>query len=85
MAGAYSSERDEAVALDSLSDHLRLFRQGASGEGTIWVSGGVSSPGGSGELSTLIEIGGTINVPLAGDLNMDGLVNIGDPFPQPFR
>ena len=63
IAGVYSRERDEVVVLDTVSDNLRLFRQGASGAGTIWVSGEVSSPGGSGETATLIEIGGTINVP----------------------
>ncbi|MHC5024350.1 MAG: NHL repeat-containing protein [Planctomycetota bacterium] len=78
IAGVYSGVRDEAVVLDTLADQLRLYQQGSSGEGIIWVTGGVSSPGGSGEGATLLEIGGTINVPIAGDLNVDGVVDISD-------
>lgn len=78
VTGVYSSVRDEAIVLDSLNDHLRLFGQGGSGEGTIWVSGGISSPNASGDRSTLLEIGGTVSVPVAGDVNVDGLVNAVD-------
>ncbi|MCH8166085.1 MAG: hypothetical protein IH889_10800, partial [Planctomycetes bacterium] len=79
IAGVYSRVRDEAVVLDTLGNNLRLFRQGASGEGTIWVSTGVSSPVGSGETATLIEIGGTINLPPSpADLNGDGCADSKD-------
>jgi hypothetical protein len=92
VAGTYSRERDRAVVLDSLGDQIRLFNQGGAGEGTIWVSGGVSSPGGSGEVAQLIEIGGTIAAPETGDLDGDGVVGVLDfldllaawgPCPQP--
>jgi hypothetical protein len=78
VAGTYSLERDQAVVLDSLGDNLRLYDQGEVGEGTIWVSGAVSSPGGSGEVVQMIEIGGTIAAPVAGDLNGDDIVGVAD-------
>jgi len=55
IAGAYVPSVSRAVVVDSLSDQLRSFAQGSSGEGVILPTAGVSG-GGSGEQAQLVVI-----------------------------
>lgn len=55
VAGTYSRALGKALVLDSFNDVLRSYAEGEAGEGVILATG-VSSPGGSGERATLIEI-----------------------------
>lgn len=55
-AGTFSHVRNQAVILDSFNDVLRGFGFGETGAGTIFAPG-VSYPGSSGEVATLIEVG----------------------------
>lgn len=77
VAGCYSSVLNSAVVLDSLSDRLRVFSFGSTGEGVVFNSALVSSPGGSGENATILPI-----TPAAatcpGDLNNDQFVDDAD-------
>ncbi|MCA9291706.1 MAG: hypothetical protein KDA25_11305 [Phycisphaerales bacterium] len=80
VAGTYSSARDQAVVLDSLSDHLRVFAFGESGAGAIFASP-VSSSGSSGETARVLSIGDTIGGGTSGspaDLDGDGDVDAAD-------
>lgn len=55
--GTWSHLLGKAVILDTGQDVLRAYAQGETGAGTILVpSSTISSPGGSGEIATLIEI-----------------------------
>ncbi|MHC4376702.1 MAG: hypothetical protein ACYS26_08915 [Planctomycetota bacterium] len=55
VAGTYSRALGKTLVLDSFNDVLRAFGEGEVGEGTT-IATGVSSPGGSGERATLVEI-----------------------------
>jgi hypothetical protein len=80
-AGTYNSTYDFAIAMDSFNDVIRSFvESGAVQEGAIFATG-VSSDGGSGELTRIITIGDTINGavhPPCGDANGDNVANIVD-------
>jgi len=57
-AGTWSSTLSKAVILDTLTDELREYGAGETGNGTVLVPTGVpvSAGGSSGETATLIEI-----------------------------
>ncbi|MFT5284863.1 MAG: hypothetical protein ACI8TQ_001022 [Planctomycetota bacterium] len=55
-AGCYSHVLGKAVILDTFEDVLRTFSAGSVSAGGVLASG-VSHPGGSGEIASLIEIG----------------------------
>ena len=55
-AGALSRLRNQAVILDTGNDVLRVFVASQVGSGVVFASG-VSWPGSSGEVATLIEVG----------------------------
>jgi len=56
-AGCYSSALNRGVLLDTLTDVLRLYTPGSAGAGVPLASGPlISSPGGSGESVTLLEV-----------------------------
>lgn len=55
VAGTYSRALGKALVLDSFNDVLRAYSEGETGGGAT-IATGVSSPGGSAERATLIEI-----------------------------
>ncbi len=59
--GVYSSALGAALILDTFKDHLRVFTQGSSGNGTVITPTGVgvSTVGGSSEAEQLAEISPT--------------------------
>ena len=79
-AGTYNSTHDFAIAMDSFNDVIRSYvESGEVQEGVIFATG-VSSDGGSGELTRIITIGDTINIniPCPWDLDGSGSVGTGD-------
>lgn len=76
-AGTWSNARGQIVVLDTFSDVLRAFSAGGSGDGTVIVpSTTISTPGGTNELATLLEIPSD---PCPGDFLAYG-VGLGAPF-----
>ena len=59
-AGVFSSVLGQAVILDTLQNVLRSFPVGGSGDGTVITPAGEPLSGvGSGEITTLVEVGAT--------------------------
>lgn len=77
IAGCFSPALNAALAVDSLSDRLRIFTSGGSIEGAIVLAPLVSSPGGSGENATLFPITLAAST-CPGDINNDGQVDDSD-------
>lgn len=77
IAGCYSQALNAAVVVDSLSDRLRVFSSGSTGEGAVLNASLVSSPGGSGENATMFPITDAVAA-CPGDINNDGLVDDAD-------
>ncbi|MBX3388290.1 MAG: hypothetical protein KF691_02415 [Phycisphaeraceae bacterium] len=74
IAGCYSSVLNAALVVDSLSDKLRIFTLGSSGEGLASNQPLISSGGGSGENAEMFPVtASTASCP--GDINNDGFVD----------
>lgn len=77
IAGCYSFSLNAALVVDSLSDKLRIFSPGSSGEGLASNQPLISSGGGSGELAEMFPVT-TSTATCPGDLNSDGFVDDSD-------